>query len=189
MLVMFLAGSWHLGNGTWIFLKAHLAQYLLERAWAKTLTSRDQVKPWPWADTWPIARLLAPQHDIDMFILAHASGRTLAFGPGHVSSSPLPGERGTTILNGHRDTHFQFLEHINRGDTLVIEQPNRDRISFTVFDKKVVNVNHAVIYDHPLHSHLVLITCYPFDAIEPGSPLRYVLSTRAESHLPLSHVR
>jgi sortase A len=30
-----------------------LAQVLLERAFAETITSGRAVKPWPWADTWP----------------------------------------------------------------------------------------------------------------------------------------
>ncbi len=42
------------------------------------------VKPWPWADTHPVARLIAPAQDADVLVLAGASGRTLAFGPGHL---------------------------------------------------------------------------------------------------------
>ena len=40
-----------------IYLKAWLAQRLLHRAWAATQAEGGPVKPWPWADTWPIARL------------------------------------------------------------------------------------------------------------------------------------
>ena len=182
VLILCAAGGWNIGSGTWIFLKAHLAQYLLERAWAQTLTGDRHVQPWPWADTWPIARLVAPRYDIDMFILADASGRTLAFGPGHVSSSPLPGQRGTTILNGHRDTHFRFLKDIQLGDVVRIELPEGQHISYTISDRKVVDVRHARIYQDPTLSRLALITCFPFDAIRAGGPLRYVIIADISPH-------
>jgi sortase (surface protein transpeptidase) len=50
-----------------------------------------------------------------------AYDRTLAFGPGHVESSVLPGSVGTMILTGHRDTHFRFLKELTREDELVIQ--------------------------------------------------------------------
>jgi hypothetical protein len=30
-----------------------------------------------------------------------------------------------------------------------------------------------------------LVTCYPFDAIAPGGPLRYVVSAEAEAEAPM----
>ena len=50
-------GAWELGHGAWIHAKAQLAQYLLQRAWERTLRGEPAAKPWPWADTWPVARL------------------------------------------------------------------------------------------------------------------------------------
>ncbi len=178
---VFIVGIWHTGHGAWIYMKAELAQYLLERAWTETLAGNRHVSPWPWADTWPIARLLVPQHHIDMFVLAGASGRTLAFGPGHVSSSALPGTKGTTILNGHRDTHFTFLEKIQTGDVMIVEQTNGFRTRYTVRDMKIVDARHAVIFHDESKPQLVLITCYPFDAIAPGSPLRYVVDAEKQT--------
>ena len=51
-----LAGIVLCGEGLWIHAKAILAQVLLERAFAQTLTTGKPVKPWSWADTWPEAR-------------------------------------------------------------------------------------------------------------------------------------
>ena len=50
-------------NGMWIHGKALLAQTLLQRAWAQTQVRGESVKPWPWADTWPVARLQAAGPD------------------------------------------------------------------------------------------------------------------------------
>jgi sortase A len=106
---LFAVGLWQVGEGSWIYAKARLAQLLLERAWTRTLAGETQVRPWPWADTWPVARLTVPAKSIDLVVLNGAYGRTLAFGPGYAESSAWPGSAGTTIVTGHRDTHFRFL--------------------------------------------------------------------------------
>jgi hypothetical protein len=64
-----------------------------------TLSGGETVKPWPWADTWPIARLSAPRHGVDLFVLAGATGRTLAFGPGHVDGTARPGRPGCSHVS------------------------------------------------------------------------------------------
>ncbi|GJL63083.1 MAG: class GN sortase [Nitrospirales bacterium] len=182
--IVFLLGAWQTGYGAWIYVKAELAQYLLARAWAQTQGGQRHVHPWPWADTWPIARLRAPQHDIEMLVLSNASGRTLAFGPGHVSSTSHPGSVGTAILNGHRDTHFRFLKHLKLGETILIENIDRETTIFTVREMHVVDARQAIIVQDESLTQLVLVTCYPFDAIEPGGPLRYiVLAERPTSAL------
>ena len=59
---------WQLGQGTYIQAKAWLAQVLIKQAWARTLEGEAQAKPWPWADTWPVARITVPGHDIERFV-------------------------------------------------------------------------------------------------------------------------
>jgi len=44
-----------------------------------------QHKPWPWADTHPVAELI--MKDKSGYVLAVASGRKLAFAPSHLSST------------------------------------------------------------------------------------------------------
>src|SRR5262249_38739549 len=56
-LSLILAGVVVFGQGIYIHAKALLAQVLLQRAFSETIASGRQVKPWPWADTWPIARI------------------------------------------------------------------------------------------------------------------------------------
>src|SRR4029078_417855 len=80
-VVLVVAGTVSFGNGVYIYAKAQLAQVLLHRAWDRRATG-SAVKPWPWADTHPIARLIIPARAADILVLAGASGRTLAFGPG-----------------------------------------------------------------------------------------------------------
>jgi len=172
-------GLWQTGQGLWIYLKAEFAQYLLERAWSMTVRGERGVKPWPWADTWPIGRILVPKHGVDLIILANANGRTLAFGPGHESMSSPPGENGTTILSGHRDTHFRFLELMSEGDQIVIQHPNGLTTPYRVRATNIVDAHQTTIHLDITHNHLVLVTCYPFDAITPGGSLRYVVTALA----------
>ena len=173
---VFAAALWHGGQGLYIHAKAMLAQVLIRGAWAETRAGGTAVKPWSWADTAPVARLIAPGHGVDVIVLAGGSGRTLAFGPGHVSGTALPGAPGRSLIGGHRDTHFRFLEDLRIDDTLVIERRDGRRLRFSVVDMRVVDARrHGLILDQdePL---LTLVTCYPFDDWQPGGPLRYVVT-------------
>jgi sortase A len=175
--LLLLVGVWQVGQGVWIHVKAGLAQLLLHRAWARTLEGERDAKPWPWADTWPVARLRVPAHGVDLIVLDGVSGRTLAFGPGHPSGAPLPGRPGTAVISGHRDTHFRFLAALKPGEEIVVELPGRTAARFRVADTAVVDSRVAVVRaaDGPA---LVLLTCYPFDAVRAGGPLRWVVTAR-----------
>jgi hypothetical protein len=59
--LLLVLGVWQLGEGLYIQAKAQLAQILVRSAWERTLAGERQVKPWPWADTWPVARHPAPE--------------------------------------------------------------------------------------------------------------------------------
>jgi sortase A len=162
-------------EGSRIYLKAILAQYLLQNAWSSTQKGAAKVKPWPWADTWPVARLISVEHSQKLIVLAGATGRTLAFGPAHLLSSARPGEPGNTVLVGHRDTHFAFLRDLRSGDLLQLESVDGIQHTYQVSDTLVVNENSTEVMTPDTRKMLTLITCYPFDAVVPGGPLRYVV--------------
>ena len=176
LVVCLLAtGLWQIGEGSWIYAKAGLAQSLLQRAWTRTLSGEIQVKPWPWADTWPVARLMVPAHKIDLIVLNGAYGRTLAFGPGYAEVSAFPGSPGTTILTGHRDTHFGFLKRLGKHDAIAIQVSTGEVHRYEVQESRIVDAQTASIGLENGENQLVLVTCYPFDAIVPGGSLRYVV--------------
>jgi sortase A len=179
VVALILTGLWHTGSGAWIYLKAHLAQVLLQQAWANTLAGKQDVKLWPWADTWPVARLVVPSQHIDQIVLEGAYGRTLAFGPGHAEASARPGHKGAMILTGHRDTHFRFLDRLRPGDEMALQSRIGQWIHFTVQDRQIVDSRITSIRTDVEDTQLVLVTCYPFDAIMPGGPLRYVVTAEA----------
>ena len=163
-----------LGQGVWIHAKARLAQVLLERAFAATLASGHQTKPWSWADTWPVARIEVPRLHRAVIVLAGASGQALAFGPGHVGRTPEAGERGTAVFAAHRDTSFAFLGELRRGDELRITRRDGRTFRFRVTATSVARWDASGIDPHADGRNLVLATCWPLDAKVAG-PLRYLV--------------
>jgi sortase A len=170
-----LAGAFQFGQGMYIHAKAQFAQVLLRQAWERTLAGNPAAKPWPWADTWPVARLMAPAQRVDLLVLAGANGRTIAFGPGHLDGTPPPGTTGNSVIGGHRDTHLAFLRHVNRGDTIIIERADGARTQYRVTDLDVLDKRDAWVTRNEGPSRLTLITCWPFDALSAGGPGRYVV--------------
>jgi len=171
-------GFWQLGQGAYIPAKAWLAQELMQRAWVRAGAGEERATPWPWADTWPVARLTAKQRDVDLIVLAGGSGRTLAFGPGHLSASAMPGETGNAIIGGHRDTHFQFLRKLEVGELLGMETTRGQRHIYKVVGVDIVDSRKGSLVLDTDAAMLTLVTCYPFDALEAGGPLRYVVTAR-----------
>jgi sortase A len=159
----------------WIPVKAEVAQVLLQRAWSRARQGAGEARPWPWADTWPVGRLRAPSLGVDEIILAGASGSSLAFGPGHVDGTALPGHCGNCVLSGHRDTHFRFLRRLRLGDALELEAPDGTVQHFVVRATHVLDRSDVFVLEDSDHPLLTLITCYPFDAVVPGGPQRFVV--------------
>ncbi len=178
-------------EGAWIEVKAYAAQALIEAAWERNRLGAASARPWPWADTTPVARFTVleraprsvklPARDAvprgeSLIVLEGTSGRNLAFGPAHDAASVLPGERGNSVIEAHRDTHFRILETLRRGDRLRIERADGRVTLFAVTDLRVVDSRYTRIALDAEAPRLTLVTCYPFDAIRPGGPLRFVVT-------------
>lgn len=172
-LLVLLLGLWQVGGGLYIHAKALLAQQLLLRAWESSLAGKQQAKPWPWADTWPVARLFVPAHGVDQIVLTGATGRTLAFAPGHIDGSAMPGAAGSVVLSGHRDTHFSFLAGLKSGDGLELQSVDGVMHRYQVLFSQVIDADHLWMPTGEGDALLMLVTCYPFDAVNPGATQRY----------------
>ncbi len=177
-LAIIVAGCWQFGSGSYIYAKAQFAQYLLNNAWSKTLQGETKVKPWEWADTHPVAKITFNNVQEDYIVLAGGTGRTMAFAPGHVSATPLPGNGGNSVIVGHRDTHFTLLKDLKFGDEIHVQTLNK-QINYKVANTFIVDQSQSEVMQDFGLEQLTLITCYPFDAIHTGGPLRYVV--QAES--------
>jgi len=174
-LVLLIGGSFLLVDGLWIRAKAVLAQLLLQHAWEETLNTGLATKPWPWADTWPVARLKVARLDIDLIVLEGESGEVLAFGPGHLPASSNPGTNGHCILAGHRDTSFDFLQNLRQDDVITVQTAGGNMHKYMV--REMITGKAETLYLRASNSPiLTLTTCYPFNALQPGTNLRYIVS-------------
>lgn len=171
-----------LTNALWIPAKAELAQHLLERAWLRTLAGEPDAKPWPWADTRPVAVLEAPRLGIREIVLEGSSGRNLAFGPTLVNTSDID-KASDRILSGHRDTHFSFLNKLQAGDLLRLRTTAGSR-DYRVSWLETVDSREQQLAIVDGLERLTLLTCYPFNAPTPGGPLRRVVTALPDSGTP-----
>jgi sortase A len=161
-----------LAQALWIPAKAELAQWLIERSWQQVQAGGQNVPPWPWADTQPLGVLSVPGHDIRQMILQGNSGRNLAFGPVLLDGSS---QGADMIISGHRDTHFRFLKDLQPGDLVQIQLQDT-LLTYEVSQLEVVDSRQSELVIEPGTSRLSLVTCYPFDTLVTGGPLRYVVT-------------
>ena len=163
-----------LGKSSWIMLKAEVSQVLLTRAFAQSVSTGSPVKPWNWADTWPVAQVRVPRLGASSIVLNGATPEALAFGPALLAETSRPGERGTSVIAAHRDTHFSFLKDVEMGDVIAVTRNDGLTFRYAVTAMRVADWNRSGINAHAPGHHLVLSTCYPFDSMVHGSE-RYIV--------------
>jgi sortase A len=173
-LLIGLIGVVLFGQGAYIHAKAQLAQVLLDRAFTETVSTGRDVKPWSWADTWPVARIAVKRLNASAIVLAGSSGQALAFGPGHVELTANAGERGVAVYSAHRDTHFRFLKDVQIGDEIAVTRRDGRTFRYRVNGTSVVRFDASGIDSVTSRYELVLSTCWPLDTIAPG-PMRYLV--------------
>ncbi|HKW62634.1 MAG TPA: class GN sortase [Candidatus Acidoferrum sp.] len=163
----------------YLHAKADVASVLIRRAWDKTVADGKPHPPWPWADTYPVARLRIPRLGYDEVVLEGATPRTLAFGPARLFSGADLGEPGNVELAGHRTSWFRPLEGLEARDDIQVQwfdarkRQLRER-TYTVDDIRIVTPEEVTSLALASDDSLTLITCYPFGH-SPRSPLRFVV--------------
>jgi sortase A len=181
-LILGALGLLFVSRGAYIFAKAQLAQILLRRAWTRTLAGDPYARPWPWADTAPVAKLTLRGREL--VVLEGANGRNLAFAPSHLERSAMPGADGNCVVSAHRDTHFTVLQDVRIGERIVMQRRDGIRFAYTVEEARVVDKQDGWIAADRGAPLLTLITCWPFDALAAGGPARYVVVARLASGRP-----
>lgn len=159
--------------------KAWLGQYLLQRAWSQGIERGEVVEPWPGAVSHPVARLSMPRLDLDHLVLEGADTPVLAWGPGMET-----GPNGQRMIAAHRDTHFRSLRRLETGDHAELQFTDGRVERWSVAGIDIVDARRTAIDMSGEAGHLLLVTCYPFDASDPGGPMRLVASLRPTSDTP-----
>jgi len=95
-----------------------------------------------------------------------------------MTGTALPGEDGNAVVSGHRDTHFAFLADLRPGDELAVERRDGRWRRYVVSATEIVDRSQLTVARDTHDTRLTLVTCYPFAALRPGGPLRYVVTAR-----------
>lgn len=175
LIISFVIGMGCLMGSLYIPAKAQLAQYLLEQSWQQSKLKKLPIKPWPWADMFPVARMKIPSIKLDVIVLFGSSGETLAFAPGHISESVKPGNKGNSLISAHKDTHFQNIDQLRAGDRIYIERADGQLFEFLVSGKRIVNTREDKVSLLDEQSKLSLITCFPLKGAYSDPNKRFIV--------------
>ena len=175
-LLLLVGGGYFLFQAIKIEVKAKIAQGLLEYTWNKSLRENKTYKPWPSFDGSPILKLEIPLYNISQIVLEGTSGQALAFGPAFHKETYLPSSNNITAISSHRDSHGEYIQNLKIGDILKLQDLDKKWHTYKIEEFLIVNVDEDININKI--NRLLLITCYPFDAILSGTPLRYIVSAK-----------
>ncbi len=161
--------------------KAEVAQMMILSAWeeslaSKTMTKKENIKPWPWADTWPVMQIGFPDLNESSIVLKDASGESLAFGPGLMTDDILPGDIGNSFIAAHRDTHFSSIGQLKRNQVIQVTLHSGVSYQFKIDKIKIVDSRSEQPWTKTKEKRITLVTCYPFDGSIADTPFRYLVS-------------
>lgn len=161
-------------------LKAESAQWLLESAWQKTLQQKDNypVKPWSWADTWPVLKVELPSIQLSSLVLKDVSGQSLAFGPGLMTPGLYPGEQGNSFIAAHRDTHFEDIVKLKKGELIKITNSSGKEVFFKIDQLQIIDSRTEQPIIDIGDKRVTLVTCYRLNSNQRNTPYRYLVSGR-----------
>jgi sortase A len=111
----------------------------------------------------PIGRLVLPTIGVSEVVVHGTDGGDLRAGPGHYPDTPLPGERGTVAVAGHRTTYgapFRRLDQLEGGDRIELVMPY-GRFIYRVERTRIVPPTALWVTDRVEYDRLVLSACHP----------------------------
>ncbi len=117
--------------------------------------------------------LSIPKLDLKLPIYEGTGSNELALGVGHYIGSVLPGEKDNCILSGHRNTVFQELGKVGKGDTLLVTT-DAGQFKYIVDKVRIVDKDDRTVIVPRPRATLTVSTCYPFVYVG-AAPKRYIL--------------
>jgi sortase A len=111
----------------------------------------------------PMGRIVMPSIGVSEVFVEGTGTGDLRTGPGHYPATPLPGERGTVAIDGHRTTYgapFRDIDDLDRGDRIELRMPY-GRFVYRVERTRIVEPTETSVTDRVDHDRLVLSACHP----------------------------
>jgi sortase (surface protein transpeptidase) len=192
-LAICLVGVVVLARALWVPLKAEIANVLIVRAAQRAIAEHQPVKPWPWFDHEVLGVLEFVERDLQLVVFDAASGTSLAFAPGWLPGSVLPGQFGNAVIAAHRDTHFRMLDelrlgeriifhHVRTGDRPDADNPSEGKLEFLVEEIALVDSGQLALSRESARPRLVLVTCDLRSYIDTPSTWRLVAFAALREH-------
>jgi sortase A len=110
-----------------------------------------------------IGRIEIPSIGVKDYVVEGTDLENLRKGPGHYPETPLPGDRGTVAIAGHRTTYgapFRHIDELHRGQEIAVDMPY-GRYLYRVERTKIVEPTDLSVLDRVRHDRLVLSACHP----------------------------
>jgi sortase A len=110
-----------------------------------------------------VGRLDIPAIGVREYIVEGTDTGNLRKGPGHYPDTPLPGERGTSAIAGHRTTYgapFRNIDDLERGQEIAVELPY-GRYVYRVERTRIVDDSDLSVLRKVRYDRLVLSACHP----------------------------
>jgi sortase A len=129
-----------------------------------------------------IGEIVLPSLDKRFFVVEGTDTGNLRKGPGHYPDTPLPGEKGTVAVAGHRTTYgapFRDIDQLRRGRRIILSMPY-GRYVYRVEKDQIVDDSALWIKDPVGYDRLVLSACHPLYS----AAQRVVVFARLTKRLP-----
>jgi LPXTG-site transpeptidase (sortase) family protein len=110
----------------------------------------------------PTALLKAPSIGLDAPVVDGTGDPQLAVAVGRVPASSEIGQPGTVVLAAHDVTWFSKINELHTGNTISLVMPC-STLTYHVTDQQVVSAGAPIFQS--TQSRLVLVTCYPLNAL------------------------
>ena len=110
-----------------------------------------------------LAELRIARIGLHAIVVRGTTPADLREGPGLLAGTPLPGQRGTTAIAGHRTTYgapFRHLDALRRGDAITVRMPYAT-FRYAVEDRRIVQPGDLSVLRRVGHDRLVLSACHP----------------------------
>jgi sortase A len=110
-----------------------------------------------------VGRLDIPAIGVREYVVEGTDTGNLRKGPGHYPDTPLPGERGTSAIAGHRTTYgapFRNIDDLKRGQEIAVELPY-GRYVYRVERTRIVDDSDLSVLRRVRYDRLVLSACHP----------------------------
>jgi sortase A len=110
-----------------------------------------------------IGRIALPAIGVKDYVVEGTDTANLRKGPGHYPDTPLPGERGTAAIAGHRTTYgapFRDIDKLKWGQVIRLDMPY-GRYAYRVERTKIVDDSDFSVLRKVRHDRLVLTACHP----------------------------